>query len=167
VLVCSKDILSSRYVDAVKSCWLQNNWSASINPQGAYFCEVAAAIDLILKTKTAFNVRTLWWRKKPSAYLQQVKALCSRCGVCLNLTPRKDTEKFDDMDDWWIKKLKVKSPKVNACQYQIYSGKIFDQRSDDINIFRSDIKYFEKIGKQFGLELVLQPNDYLRPYNAR
>lgn len=164
ILVSSKTILSHRYIDAVKTCWLQNSWSSSINPQGAYFCEVAAAIDLILKTKTAFNIYTPWWRKKPQAYLKQVKALCSRCGVCLNLTPRKDTEPIDDLDAWWIKKLKNTSPKVKAGLYQKYNGIIFDKRQNSVNQFRADLNYFRKIAKQFGLRLVLQENGYLKPY---
>ena len=163
VLVSSRKILSSRYIDAVNSCWLQNSWSASINPQGAYFCEVAAALDLILKTKTAFAIHTPWWRQKPAAYLKQVRALCSRCGVCLNLTPRRDTEKIDDLDEWWIKKLQNTSPKVKAGLYTTYNGTIFDQHQANVNQFRADLNYFHRIAKQFGLKLVLQKNGYLKP----
>jgi organic radical activating enzyme len=164
VLVGSQEILDGRYIDAVKSCWLQNSWSASINPQGAYFCEVAAALDLILKTNAAFDIHTTWWRQKPAAYLKQVKALCSKCGVCLNLAPRKDTEKIDDLDEWWIKKLNHTSPKVKAGLYKRYTGPIFDHHQGQINQFRSDMNYFRRIAKPFGLKLVLQKTGYLKPF---
>jgi hypothetical protein len=163
IMLRSKEALGNRYINAVESCWIQNSWSASINPQGAYFCEVAAAIDIILKTKTAFDIHTPWWRKKPSAYLKQVKALCSKCGVCLNPTPRKDSEKIDDLDLWWINKLKRKSPKVKAGLYQKFCGRIFDTQQSSVNSFRSDLNYFHKIAKEFGLKLVLQKNGYLKP----
>jgi hypothetical protein len=163
VLVGSQEILGDHYIDAVKSCWLQGSWSASINPQGAYFCEVAAAIDLLLKTKTAFPIHTDWWRQKPVTYIKQVKALCSKCGVCLNLTPRIDTEKIDDLDAWWIKKLHNASPKVKAGLYKRYTGPIFDQHHSQVNRFRSELTYFRRIAKPFGLKLVLQQNGYLKP----
>jgi hypothetical protein len=164
VLVSSREILYGHYLDAVKSCWLQNNWSSSINPQGAYFCEVAAAIDLILKTKTAFDIHTVWWRQKPAAYLKQVKVLCSKCGVCLNLTTRRDTEKIDDIDEWWLSRLQKTSPKVKAGLFKRYTGPIFDQHQVQVNQFRSDLRYFHRIAKQFGLKLVLQRNGYLKPF---
>jgi organic radical activating enzyme len=163
ILVCSKKILGDNHITAVENCWIQNNWSASINPHGAYFCEVAAAIDMLLKTKTAFDINTSWWRKKPSACLKQVKALCSRCGVCLDLTPRKDTEKIDDLDKWWLKKLKNKSPKLMAERCQEFTGCIFDHKLNNVNSFRSDLKYFHKIAKEFGLKLTIQGNGYLKP----
>jgi len=164
VLVSSEEMLSRHYVTLAKNCWIQDNWSASINPRGAYFCEIAAAIDLILNTGTAFDIRTPWWRKKPSAYLKQVKALCSKCGVCLNLPPRKDSGAIDDIDLWWIKKLKNKSPKVKAGSYREFHERIIDTPQDNVNSFRDDLNYFHKIAKQFGLRLVLQKSGYLRPY---
>ena len=163
ILVQSKSLVSDYYLKAVENCWIQNSWSASITPQGAYFCEVAASLDFILKTGTAFNIHTPWWRKKPSACLKQVKALCSKCGVCLSLTPREDKDKIDDLDSWWLKKLRNKSPKVKAGRYRLYTGKIFDQAEYGINNFRNDTKYFQKIGKAFGLNLTEQPNGYLKP----
>ncbi len=164
ILVRSKAVLGDHYVDAVKGCWLQYSWSASVNPRGAYFCEVAAALDLILDTGTAFDIHTKWWLKKPHEYLDQVKALCSMCGVCLRLTPRKDTDGIDDIDEWWIDKLKGASPKIKAGKYKKYKGPIFDERQYGINNFRGDLRYLRKIGERSGLDLVLQPSGYLRPY---
>jgi len=164
VLVSSQKVLGRRFIHAVDNCWIQKSWSASINPQGAYFCEVAAAIDLILRTGTAFDIRAGWWRKKPQHYTAQVKALCSKCGICLNLTPRKDTDKTDDLDDWWINTLKNTSPKVRNGLYRKFSGRIFDNRQNSINRFRNDIDYFRETAKQCGLSLKLQENGYLKPY---
>jgi hypothetical protein len=163
VLVRSKKLLGDWHLKAVRQCWLQKNWSASVNPQGAYFCEVAAALDLVLNTGTAFDIHVKWWLKKPYEYLGQVKALCSMCGVCLQLTPRKDIEQIDDLDEWWINKLKDTSPKIKAGKYKKYAGRVFD-RKQQINSFRRDLGYFRRITKKFGLDLVLQPSGYLRPY---
>jgi hypothetical protein len=164
VLVSSQEVLGNKFIRAVDNCWLQNSWSASINTQGAYFCEIAAAIDLILKTGTAFNIRTAWWRRETRAYKAQIKALCSKCGICLNLTPRKDTDKTDDLDEWWIDTLKNTSPKVRNGLYQRFAGRIFDNRQSGINRFRNDVGYFRKTAKECGLSLKQQKNGYLKPY---
>jgi hypothetical protein len=164
ILVRSQKVLGQRFIRAVDNCWIQNSWSASINPQGAYFCEVAAAIDLILKTNTAFDIRTDWWRKKPHEYAKQVNALCSKCGICLNLTPRKDTDKKDDLDDWWLKRLKSSSPKIKAGFYQRFNGRVFDKQQNGINRFRDDVDYSRATAQQCGLKLKLQKNGYLKPY---
>jgi hypothetical protein len=164
VLVRSKAILGERYTDAVKGCWLQRSWSASVNSQGAYFCEVGAALDLVLHTGTAFDIHARWWLKKPQEYKKQIEALCSMCGICLNLAPRRDADEIDDIDDWWYNKLKNDSPKIKAAGYKKYKGPLFGQRSHGINLFRRDLGYLRAAGKKFGLDLVLQPNGYLRPY---
>jgi hypothetical protein len=171
VLVRSKELLGDWYIDAVEGCWLQKIWSTSVNPRGAYFCEVAAALDLILNTGTAFDIHTRWWLKKPHEYLDQVEALCSMCGVCLRLTPRKDTDGIDDIDEWWLDRLKDSSPKIKAGKYKKYKGPIFDQRQYGIGSFRLDLGYLRKVGEKFGLDLVpeykgyLLPNEFsLRPY---
>ncbi|MDD2542580.1 MAG: radical SAM protein, partial [Desulfuromonadaceae bacterium] len=36
--------LISRLVD---DCWVNRRWSASINPKGSFFCEIAAAMDVL------------------------------------------------------------------------------------------------------------------------
>jgi hypothetical protein len=167
ILIDSKRILGPHHIAAVNNCWIQQNWSASVNPRGAYFCEVAAALDMILKTKTAFDIHTPWWRKGPSAYSRQIKTLCSKCGVCLNPTPRKDSDKIDDIDAWWLVKLKNTSPRIKTGQYRLFDGVLFDPNARRLNEFRGDTGYLKKIGKAFGLDLILQPNGYLKPLIQR
>lgn len=162
VLVRSDAVLGERFRDAVEGCWIQRAWSASVNPRGAYFCEVAASLDLLLKTGTAFDVHARWWLKKPREYEAQVRALCSKCGVCLCLTPRPDSERVDDLDDWWLRKLKKDSPKVRAGLWRKFGGSVFD-RNRGLNAFRRDIAYLRKVGRAFGLKLDLQANGYLKP----
>ena len=59
------------------NCWVQTTWSASINPRGAYFCEVAAAIDdLLFEGKSAWPVESGWWKREPSQFNDQLH-LCN------------------------------------------------------------------------------------------
>ena len=36
-------------------CWIQNSWSASMNPRGAFFCEVAGALSMLLQDDHGWN----------------------------------------------------------------------------------------------------------------
>lgn len=166
VMVSSKNLIGDDYKKAVKGCWLQKSWSASVNPNGAFFCEVAAAIDMLLNTGTGFDVHTPWWIKKPWEYEEQIEALCSQCSVCLNLTPRLDVEGVDDIDTVWYDKLKEASPKMKDGKYVFYKGLMFDNRNYNVNGFRMDINYIKGIGRKFGLELYLKQNGYFTPRKA-
>jgi hypothetical protein len=62
-------------------CWVQNTWSASINRHGAYFCEVAAAIDdLFNDGKSAWPIENGWWKRQPGDFNDQLH-LCDRCAL--------------------------------------------------------------------------------------
>ncbi len=68
VLVASSEIPgkeSSKWYH-IDKCWVQNAWSASINPHGAFFCEIAAALSMVLddgKPIQSWDVEPGWWEK--------------------------------------------------------------------------------------------------------
>ena len=49
ILVTRKElgIPDDEWVKLRDNCWVQNLWSASITPKGAFFCEVAGALDML------------------------------------------------------------------------------------------------------------------------
>ncbi len=64
-------------------CWVQNMWSASITPHGAYFCEVAGALDnLFYKGAHAWPIEEGWWKRTPDQFGDQLK-LCEHCSLAL------------------------------------------------------------------------------------
>jgi glycosyltransferase involved in cell wall biosynthesis len=63
------------------NCWVQKLWSATINDKGAYFCEVAGAIDrLYFDGKHAWPVEHGWWQRTPSDFKDQLE-LCNYCAL--------------------------------------------------------------------------------------
>ena len=63
------------------NCWVQRMWSATINDKGAYFCEVAGAIDRLLHDgKSAWPVETRWWMRQPADFKDQLH-LCDHCAL--------------------------------------------------------------------------------------
>jgi len=64
VLVASEEIFDDKreMFYAIDHCWLQNSWSASINPNGAFFCEIAAAMSILFEDQpTGWPVEPGWW----------------------------------------------------------------------------------------------------------
>ena len=49
------------------ACWVQNMWSASITPKGAFFCEVAAAMDATLNGPGGWEIGPDWWHRTPTS----------------------------------------------------------------------------------------------------
>ena len=51
--------------ELIDKCWMQERWSGSINPKGAFFCEIAAALDVLfegpgdIRLKKAGGIRRL------------------------------------------------------------------------------------------------------------
>ena len=82
----------------IDDCWVQRTWCATINHFGAYFCEVAAAQDVLLNDgRDAWPVTPGWWKKTPSQFQDQVDKFCGNCGMPIPMERefiRKKTEKF-------------------------------------------------------------------------
>jgi hypothetical protein len=63
------------------NCPAQSLWSASINDKGAYFCEVAAAIDrLYFDGAHAWGLEQGWWQRTPADFGSQLD-LCNFCSL--------------------------------------------------------------------------------------
>ncbi len=43
-------------------CWVQESWSATINPKGAFFCEVAGAMADLFDGPDGWKVEPNWWK---------------------------------------------------------------------------------------------------------
>jgi len=80
-------------------CWLQETWSSAINIHGAYFCEVAAALDdLYFDGVHAAPVHDDWWTHDLIWFFDYgQRKLCDKCGVAIPMKPRWDFEETDDV----------------------------------------------------------------------
>jgi hypothetical protein len=164
VLIAAREHLpEDRYWYRIHHCYYQNNWSASITPKGAYFCEVAAAMDMVLGYDKGWPVEPRWWKRCPNHFLEQMEAFCPNCGGALHFPPRRDVEGIDDVSPWWLDRLQEHgSPKVKAGRVEVYRGKP-SSRCRKINLFRTELWYAKAIAAKYGLSLVLQRSGYLRP----
>lgn len=69
----------------IDDCWVQRTWCPSIGPKGAFFCEVAYAIDSILDGPGGYPAEPGWWKKMPLEFQDQVDEYCQHCGMAVPL----------------------------------------------------------------------------------
>lgn len=91
-----------RYRD---NCWLQREWSSTITPKGAFFCEVAGALDWLLDGPGGWPVERDWWRRAPSEFGDQLQ-WCELCGACLPVPTEVATSGVDIATPRWIERLR-------------------------------------------------------------
>lgn len=100
------------------NCWIQNTWSATITPKGAFFCEVAGALDMLFDGPGGWRIEPGWWKRKPEDFTDQLH-WCELCGFALDNTFTRDSqEETDDLSPTLYEMIR----KVNSPKYR--SGKI-------------------------------------------
>lgn len=78
------------------NCWIQNEWSATITPKGAFFCEIAGALDMLFNGPGGWPIEAGWWKRKPEEFGDQLK-WCEICGFALDTFMRDAEEETDDV----------------------------------------------------------------------
>lgn len=161
-LVSRKDlgIDDETFFEQRDNCWIQNTWSASVTPKGAFFCEIAGALDMLLDGPGGWAIEKDWWKRQPKDFEDQFH-WCELCGFACETFTRNANESIDDVSATLYEKLlKVNSPKVKAGKVnviKIENGVIaeeskaseFTYSARDLETGAPYIKYLaEKVDKQ-------------------
>lgn len=115
-LISRKDlgIPDEKWIPMRDACWMQNEWSATITPKGAFFCEIAGALDMLFDGPGGWKIEPGWWKRKPSEFGDQLH-WCEICGFALNTFMRDATEEVDDVSPTLYEMLKkTESPRMKA-----------------------------------------------------
>jgi hypothetical protein len=67
----------------LEECWVPKEWGPSIGPRGAFFCEVACALDNLLDLDGGFPVEPGWWRKDREEIRAHLRKYCRYCGMAI------------------------------------------------------------------------------------
>lgn len=112
------------------NCWIQNEWSATVTPKGAFFCEIAGALDMLFDGPGGWPIEPGWWKRKPEEFGDQLH-WCEICGFALNTFMRDAEEETDDVSPTVyemlekINGLKMKQGHIN--KVVIEDGKISEE----------------------------------------
>jgi len=89
MLLSISDIIDDKELirQLVDDCWVNRRWSASINPKGSFFCEIAAAMDVLFEGPGGHPMARRWWDMDSEAFRDQRERYCYRCGACVPYFP--------------------------------------------------------------------------------
>ena len=105
-------IPDDKWFELRDKCWIQNLWSASITPKGAFFCEVAAALDMLLDGPGGWPLEPGWWKREPKDFGEQLN-WCEFCSAALKVPRTVANSKKDTVSPVIFDKLvKAGSPKA-------------------------------------------------------
>ena len=161
LLVASDEVVEDKDLMwyLIDHCWVQNTWSASINPNGAFFCEIAASMAMLYGEK-GWDVKEGWWKKTPKDFIEQMEKYCTKCGAAIPMWRRDSIDGKDDVSPKNLERLKeIKSPKIEKEMYEIYTqGMVNDNR--EMFSF-SDKEYRKSIAAKYNIKLVGYTSPYL------
>lgn len=148
---------------AIDSCWLQNSWSATINPKGAYFCEVAGAMSLLFDGSPGWKVEPRWWMRTPKDFREQMEEFCRKCGMCLPLRRRKSIEEVDDVSPKNLERLQaIGSYKVKKGEVRVHDLKCVDDPEEMAKY--KDNAWRNRIAARYGMFLTINPKGFWDPH---
>lgn len=108
------------------NCWIQNLWSASITPKGAFFCEIAASLDMLFDGPGGWPIEAGWWKRKPSDFGEQLN-WCEMCSIALKVPTMNATEETDIVSPLMLEKLKrVNGPKIRSGKFVVLDTSNYD-----------------------------------------
>ncbi|SLM31187.1 Radical SAM domain protein [Desulfamplus magnetovallimortis] len=142
VLVAAREMISDekKMWEFIDNCWVQRLWSATITPKGAYFCEVAAAFDMLFDGNRGWKIEPGWWHRTPEQFGEQKKHWCPKCGCAIPLERRTSTEGKDDISQGNLKALEgIGSPGVKKGRTILYNKGLSEEWHPDYNWYMSEI----------------------------
>lgn len=148
------EIPDKEWLSLRDNCWIQNIWSASITPKGAFFCEVAAALDMLFDGPGGWPIEQGWWKKEPEEFGSQLQ-WCELCGLALDTFMRNaNDEIYDVSKDMYEKLAKIKSPLLSSNPERmnildIQNGKIPDKYKAASRRFSESMPYTESYHARF------------------
>lgn len=145
----------------INNCVFQHSWSASINPNGAFFCEIAAALSLLFKEK-GWPITDDWWWRTPKDFKEQIERFCPFCGGAVPLARRASIEDIDDISPLNYEMLKGTSPKIRNGKVRIHDLKI-SSCPEPMAAYK-DLDYRDKIAARYGMFLTITQNGFWEPH---
>jgi hypothetical protein len=125
-------VADDEWVKLRDNCWVQNLWSASITPKGAFYCEIAAAMDATLGGPGGWKIEPGWWKRTPADFADQLH-WCEMCSAALPMPKRNANEEVDDVSPVWREKLiQIDSPKLRKGLVNEFSPAAYNRNEHEV-----------------------------------
>ena len=146
LLMSRKDcgLSDEEWIPKRDACWIQNLWSATITPKGAFFCEVAGALDMLFDGPGGWEVTDDWWKREPKDFGDQLK-WCEMCSCGFDVPKRLSNDGRDDVSPTVYEKLlEVGSPKAKLGQCVVHTKEEYQANKDSYKAFTGNVDYMEE-----------------------
>ena len=144
----------------ISDCWVPNSWSASINPRGAWFCEIAASLSMLFEEGQGWPVEPGWWWRTPKDFREQMEQFCPRCGFAAPIGLRASIDEVDDISplNYEALKDKVRHPE----RLKIHPLTRVCERPEMAAY--KDFGYRNRIAARYGMYLIVNEMGFWTPY---
>lgn len=166
ILVARKDlgIPDDEWIKLREKCWVNQLWSAGITPKGAFFCEIAGTLDLLLDGPGGWPIEPGWWKREEKDFGDQLQ-WCELCGVALQTFTRDANEEVDDMSRTLYEKIRrLNSSKIRQGKYnviQVENGQITEESKAHGKKMSGAVHSSDSIEAKFGAtDTVLYPKGF-------
>lgn len=130
--------------DLIDNCWVQKFWSPSINPNGAFFCEIAAVFDLLFNLNGGYPVVPGWWRKEIDDFRGQRERYCDLCSMCVPFQHIPNDEPCEYVSSGMLKRLQeIGSPWADRLHVV---DDVFDWNDIEANLSEKPWEYLGEHG---------------------
>lgn len=153
-LISRKDLQISdeKWFELREKCWVNQLWSAAITPKGAFFCEVAAALDMLFDGPGGWPIEPGWWKRGRKDIEDQLH-WCELCGLALETFTRDANDEIDDISPEIYRKLekmgdpKLKTTHVNCLK--IENGVISEESKASGQLGEGGLHYTDSYAERF------------------
>ncbi len=121
LLIASDEIIQDKNLmwRLINNCWL-DRWSPAITNHGAFFCEIASALEDLFHLKKGWAVWAGWWKKDETQFKDQQRAYCKLCSACIPFPPLDSHGAFEYISPENLMKL-MKNNVPNLSRFEVYT----------------------------------------------
>ncbi|MDR2133393.1 MAG: hypothetical protein LBP30_08680 [Clostridiales Family XIII bacterium] len=146
-------------------CWIQNEWSATVTPKGAFFCEMAGALDMLFDGSGGWRIEPGWWKREPEEFGDQLH-WCESCGIACHTFTRDAREETDDVSPSMYERLRaIDSPRLKKGRVRVIkidNGEISDDSKASEKRYSETMPYTESYEARYNKEKsVLFPQGFV------
>lgn len=154
LLIAAQDVIPNwrEMFYVVDKCWIQNSWSAAINPKGAFFCEMAASMAILFDGPEGWPVEPGWWWRVPKDFREQVEEYCPKCGAALPLVRRCSLDGVDDISLSNLERLKGKSKKIARGEFVLHTDIKLVQKPQEMAAYKDPV-WRQRVADRYGIYL--------------
>jgi len=156
LLIAAKDVIEDEELmwRLIDNCWINQRWSASMTPQGGFFCEVAAALDHLFDGPGGYPLEKGWWNKTPQEFRDQIERYCVNCSAAIPMPRPSSHSRKDTISKSIARKLKkAESPRFLKGKVNIFDKKLTEV---EINEYAKDwTPWSHRSYKQFTPDLII------------